>query len=316
MSVHHSFDIDLASQYGIEEAILIHHFQHWIRHNKALNRNFHEGRYWTYQTLDEIEAHFPYLSKESVRAALHRLCTGKGRRSKKDDVDFEPVLIKGNFNRTPFDKTVWYAFSNSFYERETSQMEKGGLPDPNGQPPTPIPHTITNTKTYEEHPPTPPEGGKATKVALDGFGSHIKLKKEDYENFCDEYGKTNVDQLFEEINDWISSGRGKAYKDYAAGIRTWIRRRDWKRIEKSTIDFIQPKPQPKKTKERAEINLEWLESFLLQDEFKKKLYRECRANMKERFVDFIDLPEGKIYYDQESPVFQACVQSAIMKLKR
>ena len=34
--MHHSFDIDLAEAYGILEAILLNHFQHWI------NREFHQ----------------------------------------------------------------------------------------------------------------------------------------------------------------------------------------------------------------------------------------------------------------------------------
>ena len=29
-SEHHSFDVYLAAEYGIQEAIMIHHFQHWI----------------------------------------------------------------------------------------------------------------------------------------------------------------------------------------------------------------------------------------------------------------------------------------------
>lgn len=172
----------------------------------------------------------------------------------------------------------------------------------------------------KKNPPNPPEGGKhpsgaATKVALECFGSHIKLKKEDYENFCDEYGKTNIDGLFEEINDWISSGRGKAYKDFAAGIRTWIRRRGWSKIEKNNVEFIQPKEQPKKIKTNSEVNQQWLLKFMLEDEFKKKLVRDWRMRQMENFVEFIDLPEGKIFFDQEPPVFQVCIQSAIRKLQ-
>ena len=55
---HHSFDVYLAEQYGIHEAILIHHFQHWIMVNKNLKRNFRDERTWTYQTLQDIAAHF------------------------------------------------------------------------------------------------------------------------------------------------------------------------------------------------------------------------------------------------------------------
>jgi hypothetical protein len=171
--MHHSFDIELAQKYGALEAVLIHHFQHWISFNRSMGKNFHEGRTWTYQTLDEIAVRFPYLTKEEIRAILERLCTGRGRKSKKDGKDFEPVLIKGNFNKSAFDRTAWYAFvnenefSNNFYEREISQMEKGDLPNGERRPPTPIPDTKniylnrfnSLVDTPEECLPPPPRNG-------------------------------------------------------------------------------------------------------------------------------------------------------------
>lgn len=98
-SLHHSFDINLASEFGIEEAILIHHFQHWISVNKRLKRNFKQERTWSYQTYAEIAAHFPYLSYDKVRRALEKLCKMK-------------VLLKGKFNQRSGDNTVWFAFFN------------------------------------------------------------------------------------------------------------------------------------------------------------------------------------------------------------
>ena len=65
-SQHHSFDIKLAAMYGIEEAVLIHHFQHSIRVNSNRGRN---------KEMDELEpispkghlAHFPYFTFDEVR---------------------------------------------------------------------------------------------------------------------------------------------------------------------------------------------------------------------------------------------------------
>lgn len=145
--MHHSFDINLAAIYGINAAIIIHHFQHWISVNRRLKRNFHDGRTWSYQSFDEIAAHFPYFSKDQVRDAISLLCNGKTRRSKNDELCFEPVLMKANYNKTPFDRTLWYAFideekfSNSSYERANDQIEKNNCPDPKEQSPTPIPDT-------------------------------------------------------------------------------------------------------------------------------------------------------------------------------
>ena len=94
----HSFNILYAKTYSIEEAILIHHFQHWIRVNRRLKRNFFDGRTWMYQTREEIAAHFPYFSSDKVRRITDSLVK-KG------------VLIKGNYNKRWQDKTLWYAFN-------------------------------------------------------------------------------------------------------------------------------------------------------------------------------------------------------------
>lgn len=109
-SLHHSFDIDLAAEYGLEEAILIHHFQHWIQINKRLKRNSHEGKTWTYQTLNQIAAYFPYWSVDQIVTLLERLTHGKSRFQK--EKQYEPVLLKGNFNKDKTDHTLWYAFVN------------------------------------------------------------------------------------------------------------------------------------------------------------------------------------------------------------
>lgn len=136
-SQHHSFDISLAAEYGIEEAILIHHFQHWIRVNKSRGRNHIDGKTWTYQSRKDIEAHFPYLNEEKIRYACEKLVK-------------EGILLTANYNKNKIDKTLWYAFvdeekfipeiSKNVYERENSQST-GKKAIRGGKIPTPIPDT-------------------------------------------------------------------------------------------------------------------------------------------------------------------------------
>jgi hypothetical protein len=159
-SLHHSFDIDMAAIYGVNPSIIIHHFQHWIRINKKLKRNFHEGRTWSYQTLDEIAAHFPYFSKDEIYEIINLLCSGKGRRSKQEK-GFDPVLIKGNFNKSKFDRTTWYAFKNEemFTVMAEAKIKDGSSQNPNGFEPGPIPDTKPDSKTNPP-PLTPPKSDK------------------------------------------------------------------------------------------------------------------------------------------------------------
>lgn len=189
-SLHHSFDIDLAAEYGVEEAILIHHFQHWISLNRRTKKNFREGKTWTYQTLQQIADQFPYWDVDKVRVLMDRLILGKSRFSRKEE-DFEPVLIKKNFNKTAFDRTCWYAFvdeerfSNNSYERLNDQMEKAKRPNPNGQTTRPIPDTLNtflkaDAKTspkVSSDPGKKPSSSSSSQLVREAHGCQPPSKK-------------------------------------------------------------------------------------------------------------------------------------------
>jgi hypothetical protein len=97
--MNHSFDIAHATLYGMAEAVLISNFQFWISKNKANGKHLHAGRTWTYNSVRAFADLFPYLSIKQVRRALDQLVT-------------DGVLLKGNFNDSQIDQTLWYAFSD------------------------------------------------------------------------------------------------------------------------------------------------------------------------------------------------------------
>ena len=117
-SLHHSFDISLAQKYGIDEAIVIHHFQHWISVNQRLKRNLHDEKTWTYQSSKEIAAHYPYWTPRQVQRIIRSLIRQK-------------VLIAKNYNKTAMDKTPWYAFVNE--DEFLSQIKEKFTMNPNGR---------------------------------------------------------------------------------------------------------------------------------------------------------------------------------------
>lgn len=96
----HHFDTDIAKEYGVYEAILINNFMFWIAKNKANNKHFYENRYWTYNSVKALSELFPYFSEGQVRRVIDNLVT-------------KEVLIKGNFNQNPYDKTLWYAIDET-----------------------------------------------------------------------------------------------------------------------------------------------------------------------------------------------------------
>ena len=99
----HYFNPDVALEFGIEKAVLIQHLAIQIEKNMANNMHFHDGRFWTYNTLNALGKQFPYIGTKSIHRHLSVLVE-KG------------VLVKGNYNQVPTDRTVWYAFTDRGYD--------------------------------------------------------------------------------------------------------------------------------------------------------------------------------------------------------
>ena len=96
--MNHSFDVDIAVKYGMLEAVMINNFAYWISKNMANEKHFHDGKYWTYNTVSAFEELFPYASKKQIRNALEHLRA-------------EGLIETGNYNEKAFDRTLWYTFT-------------------------------------------------------------------------------------------------------------------------------------------------------------------------------------------------------------
>ena len=93
--MNHSFNIELAQKYGIEEAIIIEHFAFWIKKNVANKNNYFEGEYWTYNSAKALEELFPYMNLKKIQRVLTSLEKMK-------------IFKSGNFNESKYDRTKWY----------------------------------------------------------------------------------------------------------------------------------------------------------------------------------------------------------------
>ena len=96
----HSFDVSIAQKYGIEIAIMFEMFYFWISKNEANNMNYHEGKYWTFNSQKGLEKLFPYFGESKTRRTIEKM------------VQMD-ILVKGNFNENPYNRTSWYAFGEA-----------------------------------------------------------------------------------------------------------------------------------------------------------------------------------------------------------
>ena len=140
--MNHGFNVEIATQYGITEAILLEHLNFWIAKNKADKTNFFDGYYWTYSSTKALAELFPYLSPKSISRALHHLKE-------------EGLVLFGNYNKSAYDRTMWYALTEageSVLQNGKMDLSKGKMEEPkmenqNAQNVQPIPDISTDIST-------------------------------------------------------------------------------------------------------------------------------------------------------------------------
>ena len=96
--MNHSFNVEVATKYGMLEAVLLENINFWVAKNKANEKNFYDGFYWTYNSITALSKLFPYASMATIFRALHNL----------EDAG---LILAGNYNKDASDKTKWYTLT-------------------------------------------------------------------------------------------------------------------------------------------------------------------------------------------------------------
>lgn len=148
MAMYHSFNVRVAEKYGMAAAVIMEHLRFWIEKNKANERHYHDGMYWTYSSIKAFSELFPYLSAKQIRTTI-------------DKLKEQGLIIVGTFNGSVYDKTKWYALTESAFALlgNTDLPCGANRSAPQGKP---IPDTINTvippTTTFNVHsyiPDTP-----------------------------------------------------------------------------------------------------------------------------------------------------------------
>ena len=123
----HSFDIDIAKEYGIPAAILLKHIYYWVEKNRTNNKHYRDGNYWTYNSMKSFAQLFPYMSDSTIKRSIKKLSD-------------EGLIVEAVYNDVPFDRTKWYTLTLLGYQR----IFQGIALDQND-----LPHLVKMTKSDE-----------------------------------------------------------------------------------------------------------------------------------------------------------------------
>ena len=113
----------VAARYGLGEAIFLDTIVHWYRVNRADGRNYHDGRWWTYNSIAAYTDQFPWWSAKQIRRIAASLRE-------------QGALLTGNYNSNGRDRTIWYSPSDealALYGIPAEDAQTGNCICPNGQ---------------------------------------------------------------------------------------------------------------------------------------------------------------------------------------
>lgn len=130
----HSFDVAVATAHGVECAIMLANIEFWIAKNKANRKHFHNGRFWTYNSVKAWAELFPYWNQDKVRRVLEKL-------------EEKGLILSDNFNQSPYDRTKWYTLAC-----DPSQIDSADLPASFGKSAKSLTRTDTKPDTQPEAP--------------------------------------------------------------------------------------------------------------------------------------------------------------------
>jgi hypothetical protein len=124
--VNHSFSVEVATLFGVDEAILIENFRFWIAKNRANGRHFYDGHFWTYNSSKAMAELFPYWSAKQIERILSKLKVAG-------------VLKVGHYSQNAYDRTNWYTVLEDALPQTRETISK--------KPTSPFPESGESTRT-------------------------------------------------------------------------------------------------------------------------------------------------------------------------
>jgi len=105
----------LAVLLGLNEALVLQQFHYWLNKSTNIRNNMK----WIYNSIAEWHAQFPFWSYDTVKRTIARLVE-------------MGLIIKGHFNKSAFDRTLWYTLDYVVLNTKIKEMFYQELQIPNG----------------------------------------------------------------------------------------------------------------------------------------------------------------------------------------
>lgn len=96
---------------GVSESIIVQQVHYWLNINEKAKINYYDGKYWTYNTYENWQKNdFPFVSVRTLKRIFKKLFD-------------EKILIKDNFNKKKYDRTLWVTINYEKLDKLLNEYE-------------------------------------------------------------------------------------------------------------------------------------------------------------------------------------------------
>lgn len=202
----YQFDVTIAAQYSLEEAVFVHRIYHWVKHNEANERNFYDGRYWTHDSVAALAKIFAFWTPRQIQRIVNK-CREDG------------LLLTQHLSDDPRDRTLWYSVTDTvFCIYANGEMNDTKLCDTFDQTVKCI--RGTNKRPNKRHSEKSEDA--PAKEAYGEFGN-VKLTAAELDKLAARWTPNQVFQEIEALSAYQRS-KGKRYADHYATLLNWLKR--------------------------------------------------------------------------------------------
>lgn len=111
-----TFDAALAQKIGLNEAIVLSQIRYWVDRNREADRNYHDGKYWVYNTFEQWQEQFPWWSVRTLKSVFKSL-------------ENNGYIVAGHYNQKGYDRTKWYTLSEEMTSEPAENLIVQNLHD-------------------------------------------------------------------------------------------------------------------------------------------------------------------------------------------
>lgn len=224
----YSFNVQIAKiTHSTDEAVFVHRVYYLVLNNEANKRNFHEGKYWTYDSVAALAKVFSFWTSRQIERII-RNCIKFG------------LIETGNFSDNPCDRRTWYTVSQtvkSIYAN--GEMDSTEWGNENTQTVETIPPNgemlykeqlkdllEDQLKDERARPPTqkPKTPKKQTVASAQKYGEfdNVLLTDVELDKLRARWPDQQVCAEIEALSTYMKS-RGRRYADHYATLLNWLK---------------------------------------------------------------------------------------------